>query len=103
MIEETSMGNKPKGPYFNNDKDVFFRDNSSKFVARLDNHSDARECAFIANVAFSMGRASRDGLREALELFKPLIEEDRFGMISDEYRKAIEAFDKALAADDEAG
>ncbi len=52
---------------------------------------------------YDAGRLSRNGLREALDLFKPLIEEDRFGMISDEYRKAIEAFDKAMAADEEAG
>lgn len=52
------------------------------------------------NRGWKAGRASRDGLRDALELFKPLIEEDRFGMISDEYRKVIEAFDKALAEDE---
>ena len=59
-----------------------------------------------ARVEAKAADEARDGrkkLREALELFKPLIDEDRSGMISDEYRNAIEMFDKALAEDDEHG
>lgn len=93
----TQMTNEPNGPYkLIRDIGIAGPGIGPKFLGE-------KEVLPALNAAWLAGRASRDGLRDALELFKPLIEEDRFGMISDEYRKVIEAFDKALAEDEKEG
>lgn len=96
------MGNKPEGPYFNDGEDIYFGKCSPFHVTRhVAKYTCASEAVSLANIAYKAGRASRDGLREALSTaYMQYRFPERF---PPEFNHWSAIASNALAADEEAG